>query len=54
MGAAKKGNLEAVMKNIGDVKKVDGHGETALMKATYNGHANCISLPEKEVGMQNK
>ncbi|TNJ30683.1 Kinase, NEK [Giardia muris] len=53
MEAATRGNLEGVRANLGDLKKVDENGNTALIMAAYNGHKDCIFLLKKELGMQN-
>ncbi|TNJ27654.1 Ankyrin repeat protein 2 [Giardia muris] len=54
MRAAGRGDLECVKRNLSQVGRKDGNGQTALMEAAINGHANCIPLLEKEIGMQNK
>ncbi|TNJ28324.1 Kinase, NEK [Giardia muris] len=53
MEAARDGDLEGVKRNLNQVGKKGGNGQTALMFAAWKGHANCIPLLEREIGMQN-
>ncbi|TNJ29857.1 Ankyrin repeat protein 1 [Giardia muris] len=54
MRAARYGDLKGVKRNLNQVGKQGGYGETALMWAVINGHANCIPLLENDFGMQDK
>ncbi|TNJ30088.1 Kinase, NEK [Giardia muris] len=53
MRAAKRGDLEAVKRNLNEVRRKDEYGWTALMWAAMRGHSDCIPLLKEEIGMQN-